>query len=242
MIKKIALILLVFANLNAFAQHKEAKQKNLPNYEYKRLHFGFSIGTNIMDFSIINADDFLNTTNFDEVYSIENQSTVGFSLGPIINFHLGEYFDFRLLIILSFGQRNLEYMTIVNHNVENPILEKHQMKIASTYQEFPLLLKYKAKRINNYRPYLIAGVNPRVDWAAQKKIKESEMPKIRLNNFDIAGELGGGIDFYLMYFKFSIELKYSIGTRNMVVYDNTQYTNSIKRMTSNIWMLSFHFE
>ncbi len=97
-------------------------------------------------------------------------------------------------------------------------------------------------RINNYRPYLIVGINPKIDLAAQKKIKEEEMPKIRLNNLDVAWEVGTGIDFYLPYFKFSTELKYSAGLRNMVVPDGTQFTSSIKKMNSNIWTISLHFE
>ena len=68
------------------------------------------------------------------------------------------------------------------------------------------------------------------------------MPKIRLKNFDLAWEVGFGIDFYLPYFKFSPEIKFSSGLRDMVVRDNTQFTSSIKKMNSNIWMLSFHFE
>jgi len=78
--------------------------------------------------------------------------------------------------------------------------------------------------------------------AAQKKIKEEEMPKIRLNKFDLAWEIGFGIDFYLPYFKFSPEIKYSCGLNNMIARDNTQFTSSINRLSSNVWMLSFHFE
>ncbi|NJO91816.1 MAG: PorT family protein [Chloroflexia bacterium] len=163
-------------------------------------------------------------------------------LGPVSNLRLGEYWDLRFLINLSFGQRNLNYLIVEDTTVANPVLTKHKMKIASTYLEFPLLLKYKAMRINNYRPYLIAGINPKVDLAAQKKIKQEEMPKIRLNNLDVAWEVGAGIDFYLPYFKFSTELKYSGGIRNMVVPDGTQFTSAIKKMNSNIWTISLHFE
>ncbi len=236
------ILFLVFYGFNAVAQYKEPKHKNLPNYDYKRLHFGFSIGLNVMDFSIIKDDDFLNTTNIDEIYSIENEPHVGFSLGPIVNFHLGEYFDFRTLIILTFGQRNLQYHAIVSPNLPNKLIELHTMKLSSTYMEFPLLLKYKGKRNNNFRPYVIGGVNPKYDLSSRKKIPDEEMPKIRLNKFDFSGELGAGFDFYLMYFKFSIELKYSIGLTNSLVYDKTQYTSSIDKMTSNMWLLSFHFE
>ncbi len=235
-------IIIILCNLHTIAQYKEPKQKNLPNFDYKIIHFGFSIGLNSMDFSIVKAEDFLNTTNFNKVYSIENDRVLGFSLGPVIDFHLGNYFDFRTLIILSFGQRNLQYRYLVDNNATPMALKLHTMKISSTYMEFPLLLKYKALRLNNFQPYIIAGINPKIDLAAQKKIKDSERPKIRLNNFDISGELGAGLDFYLPYFKFSIEMKYSIGTRNMVIYDDTQYTKSIDKMNSNIWMLSFHFE
>ncbi len=240
--KKILIIgLIIFCNFYSIAQYKDPKQKNLPDYEYKILHFGFSIGANIMDFGIIKAEDFFSTANFDKVYSVENDQVAGFNLGPIMSFRVGKYLDFRTLIILSFGQRNLQYRTIVDNNTSG-VLKLHTMKISSTYLECPLLLKYKSKRMNNFQPYIIAGVNPKYDLAAQKKIKESERPKIRLNNFDVAGELGAGLDFYLPYFKFSIELKYSMGTKNMIIYDNTQYTKSIDRMTSNVWMLSFHFE
>jgi hypothetical protein len=116
------------------------------------------------------------------------------------------------------------------------------MKLASTFVEFPLLLKYKAKRINNYRPYVIAGINYKLDLASKKKIKEEEMPKIRLKQGDFAYEIGFGIDFYTTYFKFSPEIKFAVGTLNVMVPDNTQYTSSIKYLKSNIFMLSFHFE
>jgi len=235
-------ILLVFISYSALAQYEQQQQKNLPEYDYKWLHFGFTVGTNVMDFSIVKADNFFSTSEFNQVYAVENQPNVGFNLGPVSNLRLGEYFDLRLLINLSFGQRNLVYLMVEDTAAVSPVLSRHTMKLASTYLEFPLLLKYKAMRINNYRPYLIAGVNTKIDLAAQKKIKQEEMPKIRLNNLDVAWEIGAGIDFYLPYFKFSTELKYSAGVRNMVVPDGTQFTNSIKKMNSNIWMISFHFE
>jgi hypothetical protein len=241
-VRPLLTILLILIGFSAFAQYKQQQQKNLPEYDYKRLHFGFTVGTNVMDFGIVKADNFFSTSEFNQVYAIENQPNVGFMLGPVSNLRLGEYWDLRLLINLSFGQRNLTYLLVEDTTVANPVLTRHKMKIASTYLEFPLLLKYKAMRINNYRPYLIAGINPKVDLAAQKKIKQEEMPKIRLNNLDFAWEVGAGIDFYLPYFKFSTELKYSGGVRNMVVPDGTQFTSAIKKMNSNIWTISLHFE
>jgi hypothetical protein len=218
------------------------KQQNLPDFEYKWLHFGFTVGTNIMNFGITKADNFYSETDFNQVYAIENQSIPGFILGPVSNIHMGEYFDFRFLVNLSFGQRNLTYLRVEDITKPNPKLTYHTMKLASTYLEFPLLVKYKAVRLNNMKPYIVGGINPKIDLAAQKKIKDEDMPKIRLNRLDLAWELGFGIDLYLPYFKLSPEIKYSRGLNDMVVRDNTQYTGAIKKLNSNIWTLSFHFE
>jgi hypothetical protein len=238
--KNYFIIILSAISFSVCAQEKQVQ--NLPDYEFRLLHFGFTIGTNMMNFGITKADNFFSETEFNKIYSIEYQSNPGIILGPISNLHMGEYFDLRLLINLSFGQRNLKYLMVVDTTASNPILTTHTMKIASTYLEFPLLLKYKAVRLNNFRPYIIAGINNKIDLAAQKKIKDEEMPKIRLKNYDVAWEIGFGIDFYLPYFKFAPEIKYSRGLKNMIVNDNTQFTSSIKRLNSNIWTLSFHFE
>lgn len=238
--KNILIYLFLFSPI--FSEAQERKLQNLPDFEYKWLHFGFTVGTNIMNFGITKDDNFFSETEFNQVYAIENKSNPGFLLGPVADLHMGEYFDLRFLINLSFGQRNLIYYIVEDTNTVSPVLSSHTMKLASTYLEFPLLIKYKAARLNNIKPYIIAGINPKIDMAAQKKIKDEELPKIRLKKFDLAWDAGFGIDFYLPYFKFSPEIKYSCGINDMVVRDNTQYTSSIKHLNSNIWMVSFHFE
>ncbi len=234
--RRLFLIMFLLGSVSLYAQR--SSPKNLPNYDRKKLHFGFTIGLNSMDFNIQKAADFLNDPS---IYAIENQAKLGFHIGPVSNLRLGEYFDLRLLINLSFGQRDLTYWTI-DTTATDLQLSAHTMKLASTFIEFPLLLKYKALRVNNYSPYLIAGVNPKIDLAARKEIKADEMPKIKLSNFDVYYELGFGIDFYLLYFKLSTELKYSQGMMDVLVRDNTAYTSTIKKLNSRIFMISLHFE
>ena len=65
---------------------------------------------------------------------------------------------------------------------------------------------------------------------------------VKLNNNDIMLEGGFGIDFYLEYFKFSPQIKISHGILNLLSKDNTVYTESIKNLRTNGWMLSFTFE
>lgn len=246
--KKITIIIVFFiVSISVFGQ-KERPQ-NLIHYDKKLLHFGFTVGLTRMDFSLLESEAFLKSFGGGDpytegVYSIENDAMWGFHLGPVSNLRLGEYFDLRLLCDLSFGQRNLNYTLSQDtaNTYETEPYYLHTMKIESIFIEFPLLIKYKARRINNYRPYIIAGGNPKIDLAARKKIKADEMPKIKLNNFDVYGEIGFGIDYYLPYFKFSTEIKFAKGFMNMINHDNTPYSNAIERLNSHMVFISFHFE
>lgn len=235
--KKLLLIIFLISSIPVFSQREQIK--NLPNYNKKRVHFGFTIGLNTMDFDIQKSAAFLNNN---EIYAIENTRQLGFHIGPISSFKITDHLEFRALITLSFGQRDLTYWRLKDTLSPADGLTPYVMKIASTFLEFPLLLKYKAIRINNYAPYIIGGINPKIDLAARKKIKPEEMPKVRLENFDPSYELGFGIDFYLEYFRLSAEIKYSAGFFNVLIPDGTNYTSSVDKMSSRMIMFSLHFE
>ncbi len=229
-------------SLGIVFSQRQKKVKNLPKYDKKLLHFGFTIGLSSADFYIRNSDNFFDETQIDKIYSIENKQQPGFHIGPISNLRLGEYFDFRFLINLTFSQRDLTYRVLKDTTDEGKLIfENTVMKLSSTFIEFPLLIKYKAKRINNYRPYIITGLNTKLDLASKKKIADNEI-KIRLSQLNLYYEVGFGIDFYTTYFKFSPEIKFAAGLSNVAVPDETQYTGALKYLKSNIIMLSFHFE
>jgi hypothetical protein len=237
--KKLFLIFLLLAAINLTAQ--EAKIKYNQNYDKYWIHFGFTVGLNTMDFIIQNSAEFLDPNVINQIYSIENHRTLGFQLGPIINLRISEHMDFRFLITFSFGQRNLQYL-ITDTTQTQLVLSKKIMDIPSTFMEFPLLLKYKGDRLNNIRPYVITGIAPKYDLATRKKIKEEEKPKIKLKQFDYYYTAGAGMDFYLPYFKLSVEFKFDLGFKNVMVPDDTQYTKAIDKLRSKSFMLSFHFE
>lgn len=243
--KKIILFIFLLSSVFAFSQEK--KVKNIPSFDQKWLHFGFTVGLNMFDASMALSNDFLEKNAegdyaINHVYGVENMPAPGFHLGPIINIRLSEYTDFRTLIDLSFGQRNLDYtLKDTIGDFEEPY-SIHRMKIESIFLEIPMQFKYKAKRINNYRPYVIFGVTPKWDMAAKKKIKEEDKPMIRFKSFDVFWEAGVGVDYYLPFFKFATELKYQVGMFDIVKRDDTQYTGAINKMTSRMLVLSFHFE
>lgn len=232
MIKRVLILAFILLSLHAQAQKK--KVLNTPHYDLDVLHFGFTVGLNSMDFDIYHSPKLM---TFDSVYAVNAVRQAGFNLGIVSNLRLMPYLDLRFLPGITFGQRNMEYLM----RGPNGFYYK-TMKIESTFLEFPLLLKYKAKRINNYRPYLIAGLNYRIDLAANKEIKEELKPMILLERHDLYYELGFGIDYYLPYFKFATEIKYAVGLNNLMRPDGTQYSSAIEKLLSNLVLVSFHFE
>lgn len=243
-------LFLIFLCLPVLVLGQRRVVENDPNYDKKWLHFGFTVGVNTMDLSLRNSESFLMSNDTDghltgAIYGVENRQAWGFHLGPVTNFRLGNYFDARFMFNLSFGQRNLEYLVAQDTTWGDPPYFTHTMQIESVYAEFPMHIKYKGQRLNNFRPYVVAGVNPKIDLAARKKIKEEDKPKIRFNRFDFTYEMGLGMDYYFPYFKFSTELKMGFGVNDLFVPEKGEYaayTDVFDVMRSRMFFVSFHFE
>jgi hypothetical protein len=231
--RKISLYILLFLLITA-ASAQDKKAWNKPFYDSYPYHFGFAFTLGELDFSVKYANDF--NTN-DSVFSIEGKPGPLFGASMVLNLKLAENWDLRFLPGLLFGQRSLNYLMIKDDDTVN-----HQMKIETTLLEFPLLLKYRAIRESNYRPYIVMGVTPAIDLAASKKIKEEDKPKIRLNKPDVYFEIGAGLDNYLKYFKFSTELRFSYGLLNIVKKDGTPITEAYDRLGSKKVSLIIYFE
>ena len=236
----VIILVILLAATAAVAQDniKVKGMKNLPNYDLKTWHFGFTIGTTHMGFRVDKADEFMKQN---DIYGIDAAKYTGFHIGPISNLRLNKYMDLRMLIDLSFNQRDLiYYVEKDNKKSEVKYIEKRTMQIRSTMLEFPVMIKYKAERINNFSPYLIAGGNFRYDLSGGKNVDDEEA--VVLEKIDPCITFGGGADFYLQYFKFSIEVRYSLGLLDMVKRDGRQYSNCLESLKSNAITVSFHFE
>jgi hypothetical protein len=229
-------ITLLFILNPAFSQVK--KVQNDPGYDYKRIHFGFTVGLNTMDFGI--RRPLLDSTL---LFADVSRISPGFQVSIVSDLRLADYLSLRFLPGITFGQRTLYFYKKIDSD-NYTLIDK--MELESNFLDFPLVIKYKSKRVNNYAPYLIAGGSVRYDLAARKAYEEDTDVFVRLKPLDIYLELGFGIDIYLQYFKFSPELKLSTGFRNVLVEDPMagypQYVNSIDRLNSYLVMLSFHFE
>jgi hypothetical protein len=215
---------------------QKQKPKNSSWYDEKPFHFGFSLGFNSMDFDITPRQS---VYKVDSLYPEVSQLTPGINIQIVTNLRPGKYFDIRFLPGVSFGQRVV--MFYKNKKVYND-----QQRLESSFLEFPLLLKYKGDRLNNVRPYVIGGLNYRYDLAGKKEFDDQKPVYIRLKRPDLYYEFGAGMDFYLTYFKLSIELKLSQGTRDIIVKESApqhpEFYNAIEKMKSQMWVLAFHFE
>ncbi len=230
--KYLPIIILLMLALNASGQVQ--KVQNKPGYDYKWIHFGFMVGLNTMDFGFERPG-----SGFDSLFFADVSSpNPGFQVSIVSDLRMGDRLSLRFLPGITFGSREFSFYD------EDGLAS--QQTVESNFLDFPLLVKYKSWRVNNYRPYLIGGVNFRYDMAARKDYEE-DGPWVRLHKPDFYVEFGFGIDFFLQYFKFSPELKVSAGFRDVLIHDPagglaSRYVNSIERLNSYLVMLCFYFE
>lgn len=218
---------------------QKAKPKNDSNYDDRILHFGFTMGLNTMDFKVqMRPESDLRA----EVMVLKP----GINIQIVTDYRPATYFDIRFLPGVSFGQRTFYFYEPEGNGFQR--IDDYTTSIESSFLEFPLLIKGKGMRLNNSRPYLFAGVNFRYDLAGKKEYTTTGTNGsdgyLRLRKADLYYEVGTGIDFYLPFFKLTIEAKMSNGVRNMLGYDPgyPSYFNSIESLRSQMWVLSFHFE
>jgi hypothetical protein len=236
--QRAAFVILFFIFLlnNLVLLGQKQKPKNESWYDEKLLHFGFSLGFNAMDFNITPSQK---NYQADSLYPSVSVLNPGINIQIVTDLRPANHFDIRFLPGVSFGQRVIRFY-------KNKVLVNYQQRLESSFLEFPLLLKYKGDRLNNVRPYVIGGLNFRYDLAGKKEFDDAKPIYIRIKRPDLYYELGTGMDFYLVYFKLSVELKMSTGLGNVIVNEaapgHPQYFNAIEKLKSQIWVLAFHFE
>ena len=161
---------------------------------------------------------------------------------------MGKHFDLRFIPSLSFGDRTMAYDIETHSNFAGGDTTQRILitkKIPSTYINFPIEIRYKAARYNNFRPYVLGGAQYSLDLASQAKKREQKNRNekiVKFNSNDFYAEAGVGFDFYNEWFKFGIELKMMYGLMDVLKREGNIYTESIDKVNSKIFQLSFTFE
>ncbi len=223
-------------SLHAQKRSKE-KIKNLSSFDLNPYHFGFIISVNTSNLSI-NLKDVRDFN--DSLMSIQTISQPGFNLGMLASLDMTPNWHLRFIPTLTFEERILEY-TFLEEDGDLDVLSKN---VSSTFIDFPLLIKYRTNRIGNVAVYGIAGVAFSLDVASQKDVNNNREDEaiIKIDNTNYSGSLGVGLDFFLPYFKFGIELKSNFGIKNLLIDDGTKFSDPIESINTRSFIISFTFE
>jgi len=232
----VLIIALCLCCLEVSAQEYGKKKRVLyyQQHDDKAIHFGFCLGLNVMDFTIGHSYEHYKT---DSLLANVTNLSMGFHIQAVSAARLTDNLELRFLPGVAFGQRELSF-----YRPDQQLYMRPQT-LESSYIELPLMLKYKSKRVNNYRAFLVGGLNPRFDLAKTYREEDDIYMDLKLN--DLCYELGGGFDFYFPYFKLSIELRGSWGMFNMLRRRSTphaEFQNAIENLRSSTYMISFYIE
>lgn len=208
------------------------KRKN-PNYDNKRLTYGFLIGLHSSTYQIKYSDRFI-TPQFDTLYSVEPDWSAGFSLGFIVNYKLADLLDVRLTPTVAFYENKLTYRFTDDAKNMEEIVE-------TTMVEFPVLLKFKSERRENLRMYMIGGVKPGFEASGKKGIEKTETT-LEVKNINLSLDVGFGLDIYYPLFKFSPEIRFSRGITDVLANRNNKFGAPLERVNTNTINLYLIFQ
>jgi len=155
----------------------------------------------------------------DSLSALYSKSSPGFGIGFVVNGRISNNLDVRMTPTLVFSDRLAEY-EYVQPAAVNAAFSTNEQKVAATLVEFPLGIKIKSNRRNNFRAYMLYGAKYTVDIASKKKTDDSgqdyiyKLLKNRKNYFSY--EAAFGMDLYFEYFKMSPEIKLSYSLNNLL--------------------------
>jgi len=230
----IAIAIIVCAqNVSAQLFTKE-RVRNLQNFDKPRLSWGYILGFNSYDFNFDYTSD---ASNIDVVV----EKSMGFNVGLLGNLRIHEYLDLRLEPLVTFSQRNLIFTDPDFDNASQGFRE-----VKSTYVHIPLLLKFSAKRFNNFKPFIVGGVSTSLNLSSnENNPDDNEQGQFRATKRTNYYELGFGIDFYLYYFKFTPSIRGIFAMSDELVPDDapdSPYTSTIDKMSTRGIFINFTFQ
>ena len=246
---KRTLLMLILCLTALMAMAQERKVQNKPYTDLRPLHLGILVGMNLQDIELENMgpqtilqED--GTTKTQTIVCDDDKWNAGFSVGVLADLRLSKHLNLRFTPTMHFGAKHLTFYNMTELNAEGRLLEMTQ-DMKSTYISFPVDLKFSAERWNNYRPYVIAGVNQLVNLTSKNQ------DFLQLKRTDTMIELGLGCDLYLPFFKLIPELKFCYSLTNALdrghaneLQDTNKrmYANAVRSAQTKMIVLTFYFE
>ena len=246
---KRTLLMLTLSLATLMTTAQERKVQNKPYTDLRPLHLGILVGMNLQDMELENVgpqtilqED--GTTKTQTIVCDDDKWNAGFSVGVLADLRLSKHLNLRFTPTMHFGAKHLTFYNMTELNAEGRLLEMTQ-DMKSTYISFPVDLKFSAERWNNYRPYVIAGVNQLVNLTSKNQ------DFLQLKRTDTMIEVGLGCDLYLPFFKLIPELKFCYSLTNALdrshadeLQDTNKrmYANAVRSAQTKMIVLTFYFE
>ncbi|MEZ4798318.1 MAG: outer membrane beta-barrel protein [Flavobacteriales bacterium] len=230
--------MLVLASSNEAKAQRVGSTTNLERFDMRYYHFGFLLSWNTSSFYINRSFDPAATG--DSLLTIENVPQAGFNLALLASFNPTKNINLRFIPGLSFQDRGLNYTFRTFEGKNETFLKRTE----SVWLDFPILLKMRTNRTGNFAAYALVGAKYSLDMQSQKDVNNAvaEQVIIKLQDRDYSIDVGGGFDFFLPYFKFAIEFKTAIGLPDLLIHEDTPFSNSIDKLRSRTFIVSFTFE
>lgn len=209
--------------------NKYSGLQQLRTFDQQKFHFGFSLGYNNSGYKISRP------LPNDLLPFIESNNSHGFDIGLVSAYHISKNFKLRFTPNISFQYQSVDYFF-----ADTVILDKQEVQ--PTFIYFPLILKIRTNRINNFASAILIGGQYGLDASSDKEKEQSNKPFLKTNSVDYAVVIGGGFDFFLEYFKFGIEIKYNHGIPNMLFDDGKKYATPLDYLKSRLWTFTITFE
>ena len=214
---------------------QKQKLRNLPYYDQRLLHWGFSFGLDLTDLIITPSD---NPAGMGWRATCPDVNPA-FMVGLMGDMAITEHLNLRCSPMLYFQERKVAF----RREVDGGVMENTQ-QLKTSYLEIPMSLKISTRRINNYRPYLVAGIQGAFDM-----VHEKETP-LSLQRLDFGIHIGIGCDLYLPFFKLAPELRFHLGLIDMIDHERKDlkdeamkpFTDAISSARNSGMSLIFWFE
>lgn len=231
--------LAIWVAINSTAWCQLGNIGNLMSFDDNLIHFGIQVGLTRSKFDI----DFTHNEDIRTILQgTASYYSAGFQLAIIGDLRLSRYFNLRALPGIILVDRDIYYNWEPTYQTTHPLMESHRT-VESVYGILPLEIKFRSWRWHNIRPYLTGGGSYNFDFSSLRKNKNNtEESIIRLNSSEWRYTVGVGVDIFLRYVKFAIEMKLSFGVNDLLVKDEELYTQSIDGMHSRTIMFGFTFE
>lgn len=210
---------------------------NLAGFDRRQYHFGFILGFNNSNFALERTPDFTFT---DSLLAINTNPQPGFNLNLLASYDPIKNFHIRFFPGLSFQDRILDYKFLESDLSQTT----ESRRIESVYLDFPINFKFRTNRSANFAAYFLTGGKYSIDMQSQKNVNQdlSANQIVKIIDYDYSVDIGGGFDFFLEYFKLSLEFKSSLGIPNLLIQDDTIYSRNLQSLKSKVFIFSITFE